>query len=135
MSHENVEVVRRVTEAVLRLDEDAFIECCQADVQWEENTLVYPGLRPIYSGHTGARQWFSDVTDAWSDMRVERADYRDVGDDRVLVDLSFAARGKASGVETTLRIWAVLWLINRKIARRQLFLDEDDALKAVGLEE
>jgi ketosteroid isomerase-like protein len=135
VSEENVEAVRRVTEAILRLDEEAFVEDCRPDVQWEENTSVYPGLRPVYVGHAGARQWFSEITDAWSEMRVERADYLDAGDDCVLADVTFTARGKASGIETTLRVWFVVWLVDGKIARRQLFSDEDAARRVASLEE
>src|SRR5881397_2691312 len=120
MSQENVEIVRRVTDAVVGLDVEAFIDCCRPDVQWEENTSVYPGLRAVYSGHEGARQWFSEVTDAWSEIRVERASYVDAGDGRVVDDLAFCARGKASGIETGLRVWTVVWLVDGKIARRQL---------------
>ena len=135
MSQQNVEVVRRVTEAILGRDEEAFVEGCRPDVQWEENTSVYPGLRPVYVGHVGARRWFSEVTDPWSEMHAERADYLDGKGDCVVVDLTLSARGKASGVETTLRAWFVVWLIDGKIARRQLFSDEEAAQRAAGLAE
>jgi ketosteroid isomerase-like protein len=136
VSQENVEIVRRSTEAIIRGDADAFIECCRPDVQWEENASgVFPGVRPVSRGHAALREWVSDVTDTWSDMRAERVDYLDPGDDRVVVDILFTARGSASGVETSLRFCSVFWLIDGKIARRQVFADRDHALKAVGLKE
>jgi ketosteroid isomerase-like protein len=133
VSQESVDLVRRVNDAILRRDEEAFVEGCRPDVQWEENTSVYPGLRPVYVGHAGARQWFSEITDVWSEMRVERAGYLDVGDDCVLGDVTFTARGKASGIETTLRVWFVVWLVDGKIARRQLFSDEEAARRVARL--
>jgi ketosteroid isomerase-like protein len=136
MSQENIAVVRRAHDAGLRLDVDAFIECCRPDVEWEENTSVYLGLRPFYRGHEGVREWFSEaLLEPWSDMQVERLDFLNADDDHVVVDFTFAARGKTSGIETRLRIWEVYWLVEGKITRRQLFSTEADALKAVGLAE
>ena len=136
MSQENVEVVLRVHDAAVHFDMDAFVECCHPEVEWEENTSVYLGLRACYRGHEGVQEWFSDaILEPWSDFQIERLDFLDADDDHVVVDFRFAARGKTSGVETRLRIWEVYWLGQGKITRRQLFSTEADALKAVGLEE
>jgi ketosteroid isomerase-like protein len=136
MSQENVEIVRRLHDAGMRLDVDGFVECCHPEVEWEENTPFYPGLRPRYVGHEGAREWFSDaLIDPWSEMRVEKLDVLDADHDHVVVDFTFAARGRTSGVETRLRIWQVFRFREGKIAKRQLFASEDDALEAVGLRE
>jgi hypothetical protein len=45
------------------------------------------------------------------------------------------ARGKASGAETQIRGWFVLWVTGGKITRRQVFLDREEALEAAGLSE
>jgi hypothetical protein len=136
MSQENVEVVRRAHVAAANLDTDSFIECCDPEVQWEENTSVFLGLRSCYRGHKGASEWFSEaLVEFWSDLQVESLEVLNADDDHVVIDFEFTARGKTSGVDTRLRIWEVYWLRQSKIIRRQLFSTEADALKAVGLAE
>jgi hypothetical protein len=56
-------------------------------------------------------------------------------DGRVLYGSMQVARGKTSGGETQMRIRQVFWLLEKKVVRRQLFLDRSEALIAAGLEE
>jgi ketosteroid isomerase-like protein len=136
MSRQNVEVVRRLHAAGMRLDVEAFVECCHPELEWEENTPFYPGLRSRYLGHEGAREWFTDaLVEPWSEMRLERLEFLEADQDHAVVDFVFAARGRTSGVETRLRIWQVFWFREGKITKRQLFSAEAEALEAVGLRE
>jgi hypothetical protein len=55
--------------------------------------------------------------------------------DRVFTENVISAHGKGSGVPTKLRYWAVYWIKEGKIARRQVFWNREEALAAAGLME
>ena len=136
MSEENVEVVRRMAEAVNRRDPDAFLALCAPDVEWEENTPVYPGLRRRYRGPVEVRKWFEDaILEPWADFQVEDVELAAGPNGRVFMSGVLVARGKASAVETRLRIWQVFWVEKQKAVRRQLYMDPAEALEAAGLSE
>src|SRR5207244_928586 len=107
------------------------------DVEWEENDEGFPGLRRTYRGHAGVREWFREaVVEPWGDSRLEHREVSEAPDDRVLWGGVFTARGKGSGVETTLVFWTVLWLREGQVARRQVFLNKRaEAVVAAGLSE
>jgi ketosteroid isomerase-like protein len=56
-------------------------------------------------------------------------------DDRVFTENVVTGRGAGSGVPVELRYWSVLWVAEGKLAKRQVFWNRDDALKAAGLSE
>ncbi len=61
--------------------------------------------------------------------------FLDGTDDRVFLALRFAARGSGGGAETELHVWPILWFVDGKIQRRQVFRERAEALEAAGLEE
>jgi ketosteroid isomerase-like protein len=135
MSQENVEVVRKLLDAGNQRDPDAFIALLRPDVEWDDSA-GFPGLRGIYRGRAEARGWFDRaVLEIWDQFHIRTEEITDAGDDRVLVELLLTTRGRTSGVETELRVWFILWLTDRQIARRQLFWTSDEALEAAGLSE
>jgi ketosteroid isomerase-like protein len=134
MSQRNVEVVRQGVDAMNRRDPDAFLACLRPDVAWEESGDVFPGLRGTYRGHAEARRWFEEaLLEVWDSFHLQTEAISDAGDDRVLLEALFTARGTTSGVETELRFWTVLWFADGKIARRQIFWARDEGLEAAGL--
>jgi ketosteroid isomerase-like protein len=136
MSQENVEIVRRLTEAMVRGDPDSFVACCSPDVDWEENTAAFFGLRANYRGHEAIREWFQEaVVENWDAISFEIEENVEAPDGRVLTGGVLTARGKGSGVQTRRRFWFVVWVKNGKITRRQVFLDRKEALEAAGLSE
>ena len=136
MSQENVEVVMRLTDAMNRRDRDSFAACCSPDVDWEENTSAFFGLRPHYRGLEALREWFEEaVVENWETAHFETEENVEGPGGRVLTGGLLTARGKGSGVETRRRFWFVVWVKNGKITRRQVFLDRKEALEAAGLSE
>ena len=67
-------------------------------------------------------------------VRIERADFRDLGD-AVLVLGVYRARAGASGPETTTPMAWCFEVRDGKIARGRDFLEQRQALEAVGLAE
>jgi hypothetical protein len=53
----------------------------------------------------------------------------------VLLGLNAKGRGRASGAETGLHVWFVVWLADHKVARLRMFQSQDQAFEAAGLPE
>jgi ketosteroid isomerase-like protein len=135
MSEENSAVVRGMQDAANTRDPDAFIAHLHPAVEWEETGDVLPGLRGIYRGPAEVRRWFVEAfLEAWDESRVEIEELTE-RDERVFVEMFLTARGRASGVETEIRVWNVFRFVDGKIARRQVFWSKDEALEAAGLRE
>jgi ketosteroid isomerase-like protein len=134
MSEENVELVRALNEAANRLDIDAGAALVAPDVVWEEN-LDLPGLKEVYRGRDEFRAWAEQLLDVWNSLHQELDRITELSGDRVFIEHVLTAHGKGSGVPTELRYWAVYWIKEDKIARRQVFWGRDKALEAAGLSE
>jgi ketosteroid isomerase-like protein len=132
MSQENVEVVRAMTDAANRIDIDAFIALLSPDVVWEE-TAELPGLREVYRGRDEVRTWTDEILEIFESPQNALDRVTELIGDRVFTENVLTARGKGSGVPTELRYWAVNWVREGRIARRQVFWDGNEALEAAGL--
>jgi ketosteroid isomerase-like protein len=140
MSRENVEVVRRAFEAFNRTyaagitDLSEFLDFLDPDVEWVPIMAILEGT--TYHGHEGMRQWIEDVKRDWVAFEPRPEQFRDLGDDRVLVLGAWRAQGR--GGDVLLDIPQAAWLIqirNGKVVRLQTFTERKKALEAVGLSE
>jgi uncharacterized protein len=131
MSEENVEVVLKQIEAFNRGDVDAFVALVSPDVEWED-AMFYSEISRTYRGKDELREWFLQVREPWESFHVEADEIREA-EDWVLIGGVITARGKGSGVDTQLRGWLVFWVRDGMIAKRQPFLDHEEALEAAGL--
>jgi ketosteroid isomerase-like protein len=134
MSGENVEAVREGIDAFNRRDLDAFVallapRCCLGGEPRAS------GLREVYRGRAEVRRWIEEVLEAVEIIHNEVGGITDLRDDRVFTENVLTGRGRGSGVPVELRYWAVLWVAEGKLARRQVFWNREDALKAAGLSE
>ncbi len=133
MSHENVEVVRGAfAEITIPGDPEPMIAASHPEFEME---LVRVGGGPAhYTGASGIRDFFRDVSESWESFRFESTDIRDLGD-RVLVLGDVRGCGRGSGVEVDGQ-WA--WIIEMRDGRAASlrgFLDQSEALEASGLSE
>jgi ketosteroid isomerase-like protein len=135
MSQENVELTYRANDAANRRDIDAFIALLHPDVEWEESGDVLPGLRGTYHGRAEVRKWAEELMEPWESLHMEIEEITEASDGRVFFEFFITARGGASGVETELRGWQVLWFVDGKIEKRQVLWTRDEALEAAGLSE
>src|SRR5262245_49174569 len=113
MSHENVEVVRRVTDV---MDADGFeaalplfLEAAHADVEWREDP-AWPGSG-TYRGVEQVRQVILDRMDTL-DFDQQTEDLLSV-DDKVVALVRWSARGRASGAQGQLSM-AIVWTIRER---------------------
>jgi ketosteroid isomerase-like protein len=132
MPQENVEVVRAMTDAVNRIDIDAFIALLSPDVVWEE-TADLPGLREVYRGRDEVRAWADELLEVVESAHNALDRVTELSGDRVFTENVLTVHGRESGAPAELRYWAVYWVREGKIARRQVFWHEDEALEAAGL--
>jgi ketosteroid isomerase-like protein len=132
MSEENVEVVRKLTDAVNRGDLDAWLGFLSPDVVWE--SLPLPGFREVYRGRAEAREWIEQLLEVF-DFHLEIDEITALSDDRVLFAYTPRGHGRGSGLPVEQPTWSILWLAEGLITRRQPFWTRDEALEAAGLPE
>jgi ketosteroid isomerase-like protein len=130
MSQENVETVERAIAAINVRDIDAYLACCTENVE-----LLLPMAGAEYSGADGIRRFFTDIEDIGPDFRIEVQRVQAIGDSTAIAFLRVGATGRASGIVTGAESANVYDFIEGEISRIRIFLDRDEAFKAVGLAE
>jgi ketosteroid isomerase-like protein len=132
VSQENVELVERAVAAINARDIEGYLACCTENVK-----LVTPmaAVGGVYEGIDGIRRYFVDIEDAAPDFRIELDGVDGVDSKRVIAFLRTRGVGRASGILMAPPLTNVYDLLDGKISRVRIFLDREEALKAVGLEE
>ena len=138
MSQENVELARSSLEAFNRAfsegASDLFYETLDPKVEWIPMSALLGGRR--YQGHDGVRDWLEEMKRDWTSFEVRPEQFRDLGDDRVLVLGSWRAQGRRG--EALLEFRQAAWLVqcrNGKQVRLETFTERKKALEAAGLPE
>jgi ketosteroid isomerase-like protein len=134
MSQENVEIVRRGIEAVIRRPKPDFATI--NDVYHPDHELISRVNALEGGSHRGARgyrDWLLGAEDAlpW-ESRLEKV--TEIDDHRVLAVTPTRSRGPSSGVAVDERSACVVTVRGGKIIRTEVYRSAEDALKAVGLE-
>jgi ketosteroid isomerase-like protein len=134
MSRENVEAVKRATEASNRRDLEAVVEELDAAVEWYDAApMMLGGKATVYRGHEGARDLLRELDDVLDEIHVEYTEIRDL-DDRVVAIGRIRTRGKGSGAETEAPYGIVFDFDNGKAIRIRTYVG-GDALEVAGLRE
>ena len=134
MAQENVEVVRRIYDAVTRRDIAMPFELYAEDIIWDLSSWRPAELDPkrVYTGHEGVREAWRDRLSAWSEVDYEIEELTEVGD-RVLAVIRERDIGRSSGVPIEATHAAIWTLADGKVTRLQVFDDRQRALEVVGL--
>jgi ketosteroid isomerase-like protein len=135
MAQENVEIVRRATE-VLRDSykrgepTDEMLTLCAPDIRVDASRRVFNPA--TYDGHAGLRSSIREIWEVWEDFCEEQQELIEVGD-KVLALHTITGRGRASGAEVRTP-GALIWTLrDGRVVHVDVFLDQNEALKAVGL--
>jgi ketosteroid isomerase-like protein len=135
MSEENVQIVRRVFDALER--PDAGVRALwHPDVEFDVSRDIWGALvgGGRYRGVEGVRSWMLDLYSAWETMDLNCDELIDAGE-HVIAVLSVRGRGRVSGIELEYRPAGVWTLRQGKIVRVVWLPTRDEALDAVGLRE
>jgi uncharacterized protein len=132
MSQENVEVARKILDAVNRRDAEAMLP--YADPEIDLQSPIIGGVEGnTYHGHQGVRDWIAETDAAFEELRFEPEEFRDLGDD-VLIIGRLHARGRESGVEIDSPSAWLGTFRDGKGVRGRGFLSIQEALEAASLE-
>lgn len=124
MSEENVEIVRRF----LLLEVEEALAYADPAIVWN------PAEEAAAQGHDAVRASLVRWKGEWDDYEMLPEEFQPTGD-RVVVAVSFRARGRASGIEVDGRLYDVYTLRDGKIVRMDQFTQRSEALEAAGLRE
>jgi ketosteroid isomerase-like protein len=128
---ENVEIVKRLMEAVDRRDIDAFAEVTTPDFEWLPVFAARVG-GDVYRGREGIETFLGEIDEIWEEFRPLPEEYRDLGDG-VLGLGRLKTRGRSSGVPMDSPWGGVYDLRDGKVSRIRTFLDHAQASQAAGL--
>jgi ketosteroid isomerase-like protein len=134
MSQENVELVRGMFAAWNEhrpADSNALFD---EHVVWDARNVAAPDVREVYYGLEAVREYWRAWLPAWQDIRVE-VDWIEGRGDRVICWVRGIYVGKGSGAPIDLSNGWDLSFRDGKIIRVSFFVNEREALYAVGLRE
>ena len=135
MSRENVEVVRRLYEAIARRDSEAVLDLYDPDVEWDMSGYPYGEMMTRRSrGHAALRTFWRELYEAWAAYDHDVHELIDAGDHVVSI-VTDRGRGRASGAEVRINAYGVWTIRDDKIIRSMWFRSRAEALEAAGLRE
>jgi ketosteroid isomerase-like protein len=130
MSQENVEIVEEWTEAWNRRDLERMLGLFHPEIEWRTSG-AFPGVAPVYAGHDGFRQFWSEFIEPWESFVISTDEVRDCGE-HVLGLGTFEGVGR-DGLRVK-RPTASVWTFRDRLAiRNQVYADWDQAFVALGL--
>jgi ketosteroid isomerase-like protein len=137
VSRENVELIRRLYDAVAARDGETVLSIYHPDVVWDHSNnteIAHLTGSTVYHGHDGLREWSRQYYEAWEDVTAQLEDVIDLGDDRVVAVLDYRGRGRVSGVEVFTHMAGIFTIRDGRVVRAEWYRDEPDALRAAGIE-
>jgi ketosteroid isomerase-like protein len=149
MAAENVEIVRRTTDAMQaaleRYDFHADLDVEAIAVEFDAESLTAPDVELIpdpavpdagtYRGITGMVEFMRTWTENFEEWSNEYERFLDAPDDRVVALARQRGTGRGSGLPIELHYGMVFELKDRRVVRVRLFMDPAEAFKAAGLPE
>jgi len=131
MPREHQDALRRGHEAFNRNDLDLARDVFAEDLDWG-TTGLWPGMETRYRGHEGLDKWTQVVRGEWERFEVSLDEVLRHHDDALAVGERLRGRGRKSGVETEMRVYATYWFDeDGKVVKRRAFTSAGDALAAL----
>jgi ketosteroid isomerase-like protein len=131
MSGENVEIVRRSTDAYNRGDLDGIVENWAPDavLDWSNSRGFDAG---VYRGHDEIRAFVQRFLAAFEEVRIEIDDPMEIEDGRLVVENVTYLRGR-DGIEVQARSAWLITFRNGEQTSFTLYQTKQEALEAAGL--
>jgi ketosteroid isomerase-like protein len=129
MSHENVEIVKRMIDAFNERDLKAMLALSDPDLEmdWSASKGLEPG---VYRGAEVERYWLG-YFDAFEEVITKPERFIDAGESVVVPNVAHLL-GR-DGIEVSARSTVVYTLRNEKVTHVCLYEETEEALEAVGL--
>jgi ketosteroid isomerase-like protein len=136
MSEENVEIVRRLYEAVGRHDTEAVLSVYDPNVEVDFSGGPLASLMGdnVYRGYDGLRKMVRDRYVDFENVEDDCQELIDAGQ-RVISLVITRGRGRSSGIDSEIRQYGVWTIRKDKIVRIDWFYSREEALEAAGLSE
>ena len=131
MSQQDVEVVRRSFDVWNEGDIEAIRGLYAEDAMIESGIVELGGTM---EGDDPIGHWVAEMKETWAEARWELERVVE-GDGVVLSFYRAVGIGRLSGIEVVREVAAVYRIRNGLIASERVYLDRDEAVKAVGLRE
>jgi ketosteroid isomerase-like protein len=132
MSYQNVDIVRASWDAWSRGDMDALFEFYDPAVEWDMTHSYIPDMG-VFHGHDGIREFFREWRAFFAEYHAEPEQFI-AADDNVIVRVRQGGRGRSSTVGVEMPgYWQVYRLRDGRAVRVEIYRDEAEALKAVGM--
>ena len=136
MSRENVEVVRRVLDALERRDFETVATYAHPEIE------IYPALEGAdtdpsqipYRGRGGMKAFLEEIYEPWLEIAVEVEEVIAAPNDRVLTVERWRTRGR-DGIAIDTKLIDVYSFREGLVVRIDGFRDSAEAFEAVGLRE
>ena len=135
VSEENVEVVRRVYDAVARGDSTSVLSAYAPDCEMDfsRSPLLLVLKQDVYRGYEGLRSCFRERREeAWGTIEDVCEELIDAGGEQVVSIVSTRGSGRVSGAPVALRHAGVWTVRNGKIVRVAWVGSRDEALVTAG---
>jgi ketosteroid isomerase-like protein len=134
MSEENFEVVERLYALFASRDVAAAIPDYAAPNLELRVPPLYPDTPEVFRGREGIERWMRMIDEAWAEWRLEPERYLDAGS-TVVVLARLTAEGGSSGIHLEREVAHVWTLEQGRAVSIRVYLDQAEALEAVGLSE
>lgn len=134
MSRDNVEVVQRLWQAYADAGLDGLATFFDENISWRAIEGAPDDVGEMH-GVEAMRRYLGDWLETFEDITSVPTEALDLADDRVLAVLRVKGRARLSGIETELSYAVIYTVRNGKIVQGREYVDRDEALKAIGMEE
>ena len=133
MSEENVEIARSFFAAFADRDQGAAAAVLHPEVEIRPAIVGGPeGI--VYRGLDGNKRFWADIDAAWSEFRIEAEEFRDLGEQVLVLGRAFA-RAEGSGIALDEPAAWLAVMDEGRIVRFRSFSNQREALEAAGLED
>ena len=111
-------------------DPEVMVDACHPDVEWH---TLWPGLRSVYRGHDGIREWGYAFLEVFDDPGQELLDVVELEGDRVFLHTRVFGKGRGSGTPTEMHVYDIWTFKDGLLFHRQPYYERELAEKAAGL--
>ena len=124
-------VLDRWFESFAAADYATTLDCMVDDVEYHE-LPDWPGAREgtVYRGKEDVVAWYTELLAEWDGLESEPGAMTEVGGGQIVVEETWRARGRQSGVQVEMRAASVFTIREGRITRVRYFRSADEALAA-----